>query len=98
MSLYTLLHLKCQFKSLSFDSDRQNENSLLGRGNNVQHLCNHSEVSHSREIMSCFVSCLVISGFIFEKQFISCFILNSNSPLVSGHLPFLMCHRSDCLP
>ena len=32
-------------------------------------------------------------------DFMSCdFILKSNSPLVSGHLPFLMCHRSDCLP
>ena len=28
----------------------------------------------------------------------SCFILKINSPLVSDHLPFLLCHQSDCLP
>ena len=42
----------------------------------------HAAVRFYLEIL-----CLVISGFI----------LKSNSPLVSGHLPFLMCHRSDCL-
>ena len=44
------------------------------------------------------VFCLVISGFILKSNSFPVFILNSNSPLVSGHLPFLMCHRSDCLP
>ena len=38
--------------------------------------------------------CLVL-GFCIVT---SCFILKSNSPLASGHLPFLMCHWFDCLP
>ena len=29
---------------------------------------------------------------------VSCFILKSNSPLVSGPLPFLVCHLSDVIP
>ena len=34
----------------------------------------------------------------FFVLWISCFILKGNSPLVSGHLPFLLCHRSDIIP
>ena len=40
------------------------------------------------EFLSCLHICCVTS----------CFILKINSPLVSGSLPFLMCHQSDCLP
>ena len=40
------------------------------------------------EFLSCLYVCFVTS----------CFILKINSPLVSGSLPFLMCHQSDCLP
>ena len=39
------------------------------------------------------VSCLRV--FV---SWTSCFILKSNSPLISGHLLFLVCHRSDVSP
>ena len=38
--------------------------------------------------------CLVL-GFVLS---VSCFILKSNSPLISGHLPFLLCHLSGVFP
>ena len=38
----------------------------------------------------------LILGFFVSQ--ISCLILKSNSPIVSGHLTFLMCHRSDISP
>ena len=40
--------------------------------------------------------CLIMLG-LFVLSFPVLF-WNSNSPLVSGHLPFIMCHQSDCLP
>ena len=40
--------------------------------------------------------CIILLGF-FVLSFPVLF-WNNNSPLVSGHFPFLMCHQSDCLP
>ena len=34
----------------------------------------------------------------FFVLWISCFILKGNSPLISGHLPFLLCPWSDVIP
>ena len=39
--------------------------------------------------------CPVLGFFVL---WISCFIFKSNSPFISGHLPFLLCHRSGVFP
>ena len=56
--------------------------------NNFNDLAFSQKLSHRGE------GCLVL-GFVLS---VSCFILKSNSPLISGHLPFLLCHLSDVFP
>ena len=56
-------------------------------------LCGPTRCGKRKELSHRDEGCLVL-GFCVVT---SCFIFKSNSPLVSGHLPFLMCHRSDRL-
>ena len=53
------------------------------------HICIHLYLCHTT------VRGVLSWVFVF---WISCFILSSSSPLVSGHLPFILCNRSDVIP
>ena len=46
----------------------------------------------------CHTGVRAVLSWVFFVLWISCFILKSDSPLISGHLPFLSCHRSDVSP
>ena len=50
-----------------------------------------------RLLSRCHIAVRDVLSWLFVL-WISCFILKSNSPLVSGHLPILLCPWSDVIP